>query len=188
MRQLGQEAAQKAKDGMKKGAKATQTFSGKGKVEPAEKSVDKSAVIPPPIAVESSVEKHTVDTPALMQSPTSSAWKNEVNAKPVAARHSFEQTESLQSPTSTAWKSAAEHGSLSKLAASAARNEDNDDDEESEEEEEGEDEDEDEDEEDEDEDEDDEGEEEEDEEDEDDEDEDDEDGGNEAEVEKKQKE
>lgn len=140
MRQLGQEAAQKAKEGMKKSAMTTQTFSGQGKAEPVEKGVDKSAAMLPPIALESNIEKHTIETPTLMQSPTSSAWKNDAHTKPLTAQHSVEQIESLQSPSSTTWKSVAEHGGLLKPEAPPAKDEDDDDDKESEEDEDKEDE------------------------------------------------
>lgn len=120
MRQLGQEAAQKAKDGMKKGTRVTDTFSGKGKAEPVEKkTLGKSIEVPPPLSVETSTEKHTIEMPALLQSPTSSAWKNDALAKPSLAQHSFDKAESLQSPNSTTWKSVDEHGSNPKLAKEA---------------------------------------------------------------------
>jgi hypothetical protein len=108
MRQLGQEAAQKAKDGMKKSKKVTETFSGAGKAEPVPKTLDKPATVPPPIAIDSSTEKYTIETPTLLQSPTTSAWKNEVHGKPTTPQHAIDKIESLQSPNSTSWKSIAE--------------------------------------------------------------------------------
>lgn len=144
MRQLGEEAARKAKDGMRKGSRVTETFSGKGKAEPDEKkSLDKSAAVPPPISVESSTEQHTIDTPTLLQSPTSSAWKNDARAIPTTAQHSFDKTESLQSPNSTTWKSIAEHGGPLKPDAPGEEAKDSKEDEASPEEEEEEDEEED---------------------------------------------
>jgi hypothetical protein len=141
MRQLGQEAAQKAKDGMKKSTRVAETFSGKGKAEPVEqKSLDKSAAIPPPISVESSIEMLTIETPNLLQSPTSSAWKNDAHAKPPTAQHEFDHTESLQSPNSTTWKSIREHGGPPKPVAAVEEAEDGEEDEASSEEDEDEDE------------------------------------------------
>ena len=136
MRQLGQEAAQKAKDGMKKSTRVAETFSGKGKAEPTEqKSLDKSAAVPPPISVESGIERLTIETPTLLQSPTSSAWKNDAHAKPPAAQHAFDQTESLQSPNSTTWKSIGEHRGPSKPVAAVEGANDGEEDEASSEEE-----------------------------------------------------
>jgi hypothetical protein len=97
MRQAGQEAAQKAKEGKKK---ATETFVGVGKAEPEpEKKEDK--ITPPPIVVE---PQHTIETTTLLQSPTSTAWKQEIHAKAETPRPTVKKLESLQSPTTTAWK------------------------------------------------------------------------------------
>jgi hypothetical protein len=101
MRQVGQEAAQKAKEVKKK---ATETFVGVGKAEPetkpTEKTQENSAVIPPPISLE---PNHTIETPTFGQSPTSTAWKRDLHEK-TSSTHSFEKVESSQSPNSTSWK------------------------------------------------------------------------------------
>lgn len=97
MRQAGQEAAQKAKETKKK---VTETFVGVGKAEPEpEKKEEK--VIPPPIVLE---PQHTIETTTLLQSPTSTAWKQEVHVPSHTPSHSIEKLESLQSPSTTAWK------------------------------------------------------------------------------------
>jgi hypothetical protein len=91
MRQAGQEAAQKAKDGKKK---PVETFHGVGEAEPV-KGLDKSEVVPPPITVlDPPPEKQTVEMTTILQSPTSSAWRRapEVDGRPTI------------SPSSTAWK------------------------------------------------------------------------------------
>jgi len=108
LRQAGQEAAQKAKDGKKK-APPVETFDGLGEVEPVKKDLEKSATIPPPIAiVNPSTEKRTVETKtkASLQSPTSTAWRKGAPDGNIstARRRSIEILESMQSPNSTAWK------------------------------------------------------------------------------------
>ncbi len=94
LRQVGQEAAQKAKDNKKK---PMETFSGVGKAEPAE---EKS--VPTPISVDSS-DKHAAGDMASLQSPNSTAWKNAPTSM-VVPPHSVDNLESLQSPNSTTWK------------------------------------------------------------------------------------
>lgn len=117
MRQLGQEAALKAKEGMKRSTKAIETFSGAGTAEPAKKSPEKAAAVPPPISVETSSENYAIETRTLLQSPTSSAWKNDANEKSSIPQHEFQKVELLQSPTSTSWKPVTEHtGSKEPLA------------------------------------------------------------------------
>ena len=107
LRQAGQEAAQKAKDGKKKAP--VETFDGVGEAEPVKKDLEKSATIPPPIAIlDPSTEKRTVETKtkALLQSPTSTAWRKGAPDGNIstAQRRSIEILESMQSPNSTAWK------------------------------------------------------------------------------------
>jgi len=96
MRQVGQEAAQKAKEVKKM---ATETFVGVGKAEPGKK--DQTAK---PSALDTSTERHTIETTTYGQSPTSTTWSREVHGKPVTPRHSIDKLESMQSPNSTAWK------------------------------------------------------------------------------------
>ena len=105
LRQAGQEAAQKAKDGKKKAP--VETFDGLGEVEPVKKGLEKSATIPPPIAIlDPSTEKRRVETKATLQSPTSTAWRKTAPDGNIstARRRSIEILESMQSPNSTAWK------------------------------------------------------------------------------------
>lgn len=104
MRQAGQEAAQKAKDAKKK---AAEVFAGKGEAEPATKEPGRSATIPPPILVHKDVPTHdsTTATPASMQSPTSTAWKNKPSAPGRQSSLSHAFLNPMQSPNSTAWKS-----------------------------------------------------------------------------------
>jgi hypothetical protein len=109
MRQVSQEAAQKAKDGKKK---VVDVLTGVGEADPAKKDLEDSAAKPSPIAIEPASERHAIDTKSLMQSPTSSAWKNEVPGKPSTPRHSIDRVESLQSPNSTTWKSGGSSSSL----------------------------------------------------------------------------
>lgn len=104
MRQAGQEAAQKAKDAKKK---AAEVFTGKGVADPTIKEPDRTGIIPPPILVHNDVSTHesmTV-TPASMQSPTSTAWKNKplVPGRQSTLSNAF--MDPMQSPTSTAWRS-----------------------------------------------------------------------------------
>jgi hypothetical protein len=70
MKQVGQEAAQKAKDGKKK---APETLEGVGQADPVEAS-KKSAVIPSPLAVLD--PPHNDQGNTILQSPTSSAWRS----------------------------------------------------------------------------------------------------------------
>ena len=82
MRQAGQEAAQKANDSK---TKPVETFDGVGEAEPIKKDLEKPSVVPPPITVlHPPTENHTIETTSLLQSPTSSAWRQvpEVDSKP----------------------------------------------------------------------------------------------------------
>lgn len=87
MRQLGQEAANKAKEAKSKPIKA---YVGKGQADAAAKS--------PEIAATPETKGSQLDT--LLQSPTSTSWK----AASHRERDAGEQFGSVQSPTSTAWK------------------------------------------------------------------------------------
>lgn len=104
MRQAGQEAAQKAKETKK----AVQTFdsTGTGEVEleePVKKDQGQSAGIPPPIKVGPSSSKN--ETTTLLQSPTSTAWRNTGNTiTSVLGEPPIERVELLQSPKSTTWR------------------------------------------------------------------------------------
>lgn len=99
LRQVGQEAAQKAKDNKKKPVK---TFSGVGTAEPPKEE----KAVPAPISTDSS-EKHTLDTVSSLQSPNSTAWKTAPSSLAVSMPPpSMGKFESLQSPNSTMWKSA----------------------------------------------------------------------------------
>jgi len=112
MRQLGEEAAKKAKDSKNN---VVETFDGTGKAEPAKamtKDLDHSAAIPPPslvIEAPSTSKQSAVETTSAMQSPTSTSWSR-VTPEPQSRSSSeassiVEMRESMQSPTSTAWKS-----------------------------------------------------------------------------------
>jgi hypothetical protein len=105
LRQAGQEAAQKAKDGKKKAP--VETFDGVGEAEPVKKDLEKSATIPPPIAIlDPLTAKNTTQMKATLQSPTSTAWRKAAPDGNIstARRRSIEILESMQSPNSTAWK------------------------------------------------------------------------------------
>lgn len=104
MRQAGQEAAQKAKDGKKK---PVETFDGVGEAEPVKKDLDNPTVIPAPISVlHPPPEKHTIEGATILQSPTSSAWRRAPgrDGKRGISRGTEEKPDSLQSPNSTAWR------------------------------------------------------------------------------------
>jgi hypothetical protein len=74
MRQVGEEAAQKAKDAKNK---VMEGFDGTGKGEDTIEA-KQSAIVPPPTAVaeKRSETKIPIESAALLQSPTSTAWKN----------------------------------------------------------------------------------------------------------------
>ncbi|TVY42149.1 Uncharacterized protein LOCC1_G005790 [Lachnellula occidentalis] len=100
LRQAGSEAAQKAKDNKKK--PPVETFDGVGEAEPPK---EKEKVIPAPITT--SETQQAIETPTLMQSPTSTTWRRAPGSgfEIKTPRHSISKLESLQSPNSTAWKS-----------------------------------------------------------------------------------
>jgi hypothetical protein len=98
MKQAGEEAAQKAKDGKKK---APETLEGVGQADPKEAST-KSAVVPPPIDVMD--PPHNASSNTVLQSPTSSAWRSPPTKSFHTPKSSLSKLESMQSPTSTAWK------------------------------------------------------------------------------------
>ncbi|KAF4635427.1 hypothetical protein G7Y89_g2671 [Cudoniella acicularis] len=106
LRQVGQEAAQKAKDIKKK---VPETFAGVGQAEPVKAEKEKAVLAPIAVsaaAPASPTGKHTIDTASSIQSPTSTAWRKapESRGRPATPRHSIDVLESLQSPNSTAWK------------------------------------------------------------------------------------
>ncbi len=98
MKQAGQEAAQKAKDGKKK---APETLEGVGKADPVEASKT-SAAVPPPVAILESRQNASNDT--ILQSPTSSAWRSAPSKSIHTPKGALSKLQSMQSPTSTAWK------------------------------------------------------------------------------------
>jgi len=91
MRQAGQEAAQKAKDSKKK---PVETLEGVGEADPVKDS-QKSAVIPPPIAVLD--PPYSVESNAALQSPGSSAWRSAPGGKFHGPKSSLEKLDSFQS-------------------------------------------------------------------------------------------
>jgi hypothetical protein len=99
MKQAGEEAAQKAKDSKKK---APETLEGVGEADPVEAASNKSAVIPPPLAVLE--PPNSASNNAVLQSPTSSAWRSAPSKSVHTPKSSLSKLESMQSPTSTAWK------------------------------------------------------------------------------------
>jgi len=103
MHQVGQEAAQKAKDAKKK---VVETLSGTGEAETAKKETDRPVAEPAITTGAQSPDTHSVETTTLLQSPTSTAWKREpeTHGSSTPPPHSIEALESLQSPTSTTWK------------------------------------------------------------------------------------
>jgi len=113
LREIGQQAAQKAKEGKKK---AVETFSGVGQAEVPKESKEskepeaakeaekaKPASIAVPEKVETATNTHTVESLESLQSPTSTAWKGTADKKHTP-QNSIDRVESIQSPTSTAWK------------------------------------------------------------------------------------
>ncbi|TVY88236.1 Uncharacterized protein LAWI1_G005756 [Lachnellula willkommii] len=99
LRQAGQEAAQKAKDNKK--TPPIETFDGVGEAEPPKKE---EKAIPAPITVPEA--QHAIETPTLMQSPTSTTWRRAPGSgfELQTPRHSISKLESMQSPNSTSWK------------------------------------------------------------------------------------
>jgi hypothetical protein len=97
LRQVGEEAAQKAKEAKKK---VIETFTGVGLAEPEKEKAVKAT---PP--VEPLSPQRTIVAPTVIQSPTSTAWRRAPGAyTPSAVAEDKTAKGSLQSPTSTAWK------------------------------------------------------------------------------------
>jgi len=105
MRQAGQEAAQKAKEGKKKPA---EMFDGVGEAEPTKETTEKmeqSAVKPPPVLLADPPPTKPADVTTILQSPTSTAWRRQaVLQDTIVPHHNTTKLESLQSPSTTAWK------------------------------------------------------------------------------------
>jgi len=104
MRQLGEEAAAKAKQVKKK---AIEVIDGTGEAAPATlKDEGESTSTPPSLTLTKPGESkpHAFDFNATMQSPTSTAWKTFPAAKAATIHDPIETLPSVQSPTSTAWK------------------------------------------------------------------------------------
>jgi len=101
LRQAGQEAAQKAKDN--KMTPPVETFDGVGEAEPPK---EKGKAVPAPLTIPEM--EHAIETPTLMQSPTSTTWRRAPGSgfEIKTPRHSISKLESMQSPNSTAWKPA----------------------------------------------------------------------------------
>ena len=112
LRQVGEEAAQKAKDIKKKGL--VETFTGVGKAEPAKeaaetpKEVEKEKGVskPDPLVLTKSKDDPAGSASSL-QSPNSTAWRGSssgiVPTTLTKSSHADGRS-SLQSPTSTAWR------------------------------------------------------------------------------------
>lgn len=121
LRQVGQEAAQKANEAKKK---VVETFVGVGTTSPKKEEAkdeveeeeaeednneDESDSDSPTTPTTKQSAQHSIDTLTLAQSPTSTAWKRELHIPIVQSIISSPPTtvdklESLQSPNSTAWK------------------------------------------------------------------------------------
>ncbi|KFZ10088.1 hypothetical protein V502_08326 [Pseudogymnoascus sp. VKM F-4520 (FW-2644)] len=97
MRQMGEEAAQRAKDMKKNTLKAKpEVFVGSGTGEAAAKDIKESATKEAP---------QTVKPITILQDPKTSAWNlSPGSSTPPVSHHSLNEMKSLQSPTSTAWK------------------------------------------------------------------------------------
>ena len=126
MRQAGAEAAQIAKEGKKKVealvgvGTAPEATKKDTEAESVKKDVQKSATIPPPIKTDT---PHTIETKSTMQSPNSTAWKQEVNpVSVVVAKPDTEKFASMQSPTSTAWKPADAYPPITTYRGSSVEN------------------------------------------------------------------
>ncbi|KFY10069.1 hypothetical protein V491_07820, partial [Pseudogymnoascus sp. VKM F-3775] len=93
MRQMGEEAAQKAKDMQKKTLKAkSEVFTGSGTGEAAAKDA-KTTETP-----------QVVEPITILQDPKTSAWSLSPAGTAPVSQHALNEMKSLQSPTSTAWK------------------------------------------------------------------------------------
>lgn len=96
LRQVGQEAAQKAKDNKKA---AVQTYLGVGKAEPVKEEKEKST--PAPIST-AATDKNTVDSLSSLQSPNSTAWKTAPTSMATAlSPPGIDKLDSLRTPNST---------------------------------------------------------------------------------------
>lgn len=119
LRQVGAEAAQKAKESKKK--TAVETFSGVGTAEAVPEPEKEAGEAAPPTKPEAEkivtpTKPQPLDLPSSsdvpktlgsLQSPNSTAWKTAPTPSTAARmtpRHSIDGLESLQSPNSTAWK------------------------------------------------------------------------------------
>ena len=109
MRQVGQEAAQKAKDSKKK---ITETFTGVGEAQGKPKDVEKdrpAAVLPSPLLIQSLPDRSNIVAPTILQSPTTTAWNKAPDSIPPPASSANETEKSQeaqsQSPTFVSWKS-----------------------------------------------------------------------------------
>jgi hypothetical protein len=103
MRQAGQEAAQKAKDSMKK---ATVTLSGIGSAEPTKEKPGAKEIVPSISIPGPGSNSLQIETCTLLQSPTSTTWRRDPEALSLTTQIPS-QAASLQSPNSTSWKPAA---------------------------------------------------------------------------------
>jgi hypothetical protein len=101
MRQMGEEAAQKAKDMKKKTQKKPEVFAGSGKAEAAAKDTKETETAETPSSVPQNVEPITT-----LQNSETSAWNLAPGHTPPVSHHALNELKSLQSPTSTAWKPA----------------------------------------------------------------------------------
>lgn len=106
MRQMGEEAAQKAKD-MKKKTIEVLVGTGKGEAvaQTASKDTKDSATTPSPLTsteASASIPK-TVEHITILQDPETSAWNKVPGEKPSRTHCELNEWKSLQSPTSTAW-------------------------------------------------------------------------------------
>lgn len=96
MRQMGEEAAQRAKDMKKKTLKAKpEVFVGSGTGEAIAKDTKESAA---------TEMVQTVEPITILQDPKTSAWNVSPASTPPVSQHALNEMKSLQSPTSTAWK------------------------------------------------------------------------------------
>lgn len=96
MRQMGEEAAQRAKDMKKKTLKAKpEVFVGSGTGEAIAKDTKESAA---------TEMVQTIEPITILQDPKTSAWNVSPASTPPVSQHALNEMKSLQSPTSTAWK------------------------------------------------------------------------------------
>lgn len=125
MRQAGAEAAQIAKEGKKKVevlvgvGNATEPTEKETEGEIEKKTSEKSGTIPPPIKTDT---PHTVESISVMQSPNSTAWKQELEPISSVAKPDSEKLASMQSPTSTAWKPAETYAPITTHSGSSVEN------------------------------------------------------------------